>query len=109
MTNPRTEAVAKATMTDNSLTEHVARIHYERYMEPVRDLELSWDDLPQEHRDRMIDAQQAAISAVLERLVGHVDNLRIDEDDEFDRGYNEAVHDAVYQLRSLAAAGGGDD
>ena len=49
-----------------SMIERAAKAAYERFIEPVRDLELSWDDLPQSHRDRMIDSQRAAIEAMRE-------------------------------------------
>lgn len=54
-------------MTNNH-RELVARAHYEEYMRGVEDLEPSWDDLPDDHKDRMLGAMDAAIKAHLAAL-----------------------------------------
>ncbi len=52
-------------MTD--LVERATVASYERYFEGlIGCCEPSWDQLPQEHRDRLMDAQRAAISAMRE-------------------------------------------
>lgn len=53
-------------MTEPSMVEKMARGAYEKFIETVRDLEPSWDGLPQSHRDRMIDSQRAAIEVLRE-------------------------------------------
>lgn len=44
--------------------EKAARAAYEKWIEDVRDLEPSWDELPQSHRDRLIACQRAVISSI---------------------------------------------
>lgn len=48
----------------SEMVEKAAKAAYERFIEPVRDLEPTWDQLPQSHRDRLIDSQRAAIEAM---------------------------------------------
>jgi hypothetical protein len=45
------------------LMEAMAKAHYQEYMSGVEDLERSWDELPNDHKDRMIRSMQAALKA----------------------------------------------
>lgn len=50
-------------MTQNDLTERMARASYEKYFEgQIGCCEDPWNELPLRHRDRLIDAQKAAIN-----------------------------------------------
>jgi len=53
-------------MSEPSMVEKVARAAYEKFIEAVRDLEPSWEGLPQSHRDRLIDSQRSAIEVMRE-------------------------------------------
>lgn len=46
------------------VAERMAKAAYEDWISDVRDLEESWEDLPQSHRDRLVKSQEAALSAV---------------------------------------------
>jgi hypothetical protein len=39
-----------------------AKAHYQEYMSGVEDLEPSWDELPEDHRERMIRAMRTALA-----------------------------------------------
>lgn len=43
--------------------EAAARASYEAWIAPVRDLEPSWGDLPESHRDRLRESTTAALAA----------------------------------------------
>lgn len=58
-------------MTDTML-EKMARSTYAKWIEDVRDLEPAWDDLPESHRARLIDATRAALMAIQEASQGMV-------------------------------------
>jgi hypothetical protein len=49
-----------------TMLETMARATYAKWIEDVRDLEPSWDDLPDSHRDRLIDASRAALQSIRE-------------------------------------------
>ena len=49
------------------IVEAMARAAYENYMDGlIGCCELSWTGLPQDHRDRMIESQRAALTAALD-------------------------------------------
>lgn len=49
-----------------AMLEKAARAAYESWIDDVRDLEPSWSDLPESHRDRLIQSARAVLMAVRE-------------------------------------------
>ena len=49
-----------------NMLEKMARATYDKWNEDVRSLEPSWNDLPESHRARLIDASRAALLAIRE-------------------------------------------
>lgn len=52
--------------SDDLAVERAAKAAYENWIEPVRDLEPSWDSLPDSHRERLMDSQRAALRTQVE-------------------------------------------
>lgn len=50
----------------NPTLERAARAAYEAWIDDVRDLEPAWCDLPESHRDRLIQSARAVLMAVRE-------------------------------------------
>lgn len=51
-----------------SALERAARAQYEAWIEDVRDLEPSWDDLPDSHRFRLVESCRTVLMAVAPTL-----------------------------------------
>lgn len=52
------------------MLEAMARAAYEKWIEPVRCAEPAWPDLPQSHRDRLMECQRAAVVRLLKWVAG---------------------------------------
>lgn len=50
---------------DFNFAAKIAKVHYDKYMEGVQDLEPSWEKLEESHRARMIAAMEAALDATM--------------------------------------------
>lgn len=50
----------------NEIVERAAKAAYTDWIKDVQDLEEPWDKLPQDHKDRMIESQRAAIASLRE-------------------------------------------
>ena len=47
--------------------ERAARAQYEAWIDDVRDLEPSWDELPESHKCRLVGSARAVLMAVRDR------------------------------------------
>lgn len=102
--------------------ERIAQAHYNAFMENVRDLEPTWWQLEESHRDRMIGAMRAAISIMFQPSLDSAsgDGVRaqtIEEvaayfdykgdlctQQEYPFGYGPAIyHEIAEQIRALSA------
>lgn len=55
-----------------TILEKAARAAYESWIDDVRDLEPSWCDLPESHRDRLTQSARAVLMAVRDGLTDDV-------------------------------------
>lgn len=48
-----------------TILRRAAKVAYDRWVADVRSAEPRWEDLPQSHRDRLVDTQRAAFEFIL--------------------------------------------
>lgn len=49
---------------NDTLIELAAKAAYEKWIEGVESLEPSWDQAPEDFKDRLMEAQRAALEAI---------------------------------------------
>ena len=80
--------------------EKMAKATYVKWVEDVQDLEPPWDDLPESHRDRLIDATRAALQAIREVPESISSVAKYDEYDWAGRNFT-AMIDAVLSEQEI--------
>lgn len=76
----------------NPTLERAARAAYEAWIDDVRDLEPVWGDLPESHRDRLMDSMKAAILSLADNAPTRAmaESVASDDEETF-----EPLHDII--------------